>query len=80
MHISTNQDLYRKLMELKSFTGDWDELCLFFEFTMNDFGESRIVELCPNGSNILVTGKNVIRYISSIANYRYAAKINNATA
>ncbi len=58
-------------MLLKTYGGSWEDLCLYFEITVGGgLSETRTVELIRGGGDILVTSKNVIRYISLVSNYR----------
>jgi ubiquitin-protein ligase E3 C len=78
---SLDPELYQGLMFLKNYKGDVEkdlslnftvsEQGFFINFkTFIEFGESKTVELIPNGSNIPVTSDNRIQYIYLCSNYK----------
>ncbi|OZJ02434.1 hypothetical protein BZG36_04466 [Bifiguratus adelaidae] len=73
---SLDPELYHGLMSLKNYTGNVEDLALDFTVTENEFGESKVIELIPNGRNIPVTNENRIRYIYLMAYYRLNTQID----
>ncbi|KAL1925160.1 uncharacterized protein VTP21DRAFT_43 [Calcarisporiella thermophila] len=74
---SLDSDLYKGLIALKHYEGDI-ESDFAVNFTINDdeFGESRTIELIPNGANTTVTKVNRIRYLYLVAHYRLNTQID----
>ena len=60
----------RHLLSLKHYEGDIEELDLNFTLTVEDFGQSKVVELKPGGADIPVTRENSIEYIHLVAHYK----------
>ncbi|RZC35721.1 E3 ubiquitin-protein ligase HERC4, partial [Asbolus verrucosus] len=52
-----------------------DVFSLCFEITRDDFGESRVVELKPNGSNIPITQDNKEEYVALYVDYIFNTSI-----
>ena len=75
---SYDKSLYNNLLNLKSFH-DVDSLDLNFTVVNHSFGRSQVVELKSGGNDILVTSKNLLDYIFSIANYRINLQIKKQT-
>lgn len=59
--------LYRNLLYLRDYKGDVSDLGLDFTSVNNDLGETRVIELKPNGRNIPVTNENRLEYIQRLA-------------
>ena len=74
---SLDEELFRNLMFLKTFTGNAEDLMLSFSITENVLGVTSEIDLCPNGSNIDVTSSNKLRYVYQMANYRLNVKIKH---
>lgn len=55
---------------------DASELNLFFEVTVDDFGEPTTKELIPNGSKTAVTKDNCERYVNCIINWELNESIS----
>lgn len=73
---SLDNDLYQGLIFLKNYQGDVEaDFSLDFTVVDNEFGESKVVELIPNGKHVPVTKENRLRYIYLMANYRLNAQI-----
>ncbi|EGR29168.1 ubiquitin- hect domain protein, putative [Ichthyophthirius multifiliis] len=52
-----------------------EELYLDFTYTINQFGEQKVIELIPNGSNIEVTEENKKNYVKELAYFRMVKQI-----
>ncbi|GAA5989061.1 hypothetical protein JCM11641_002312 [Rhodosporidiobolus odoratus] len=73
---SLDQELYRGLINLKTYPGNVEEdLSLNFTITEDDFGVSRTIDLIPNGSETAVTNDNRMQYIVLVSHYRLNAQI-----
>ncbi|KAG9045954.1 hypothetical protein FS837_005354 [Tulasnella sp. UAMH 9824] len=67
---SLDQELYQGLIFLKHYDGNVEDLSLNFTVTDNEFGETKTINLLPNGANIPVTKENRMQYIYMVSNYR----------
>ncbi|GAA99306.1 uncharacterized protein L969DRAFT_73165 [Mixia osmundae IAM 14324] len=68
---SLDPELYQGLVFLKNYAGNVEkDLALTFSVTDEEFGESRTIDLIPDGSNVAVTASNRIRYITLVSHYR----------
>ncbi|VVC25277.1 Hypothetical protein CINCED_3A008949 [Cinara cedri] len=67
--------MYRNLLSLKNYDGDVVDLGLDFTIVINEFGQTRVEELKPNGANITVTNQNRIEYIHLMADYKLNTQI-----
>ncbi|GAB0090048.1 ubiquitin-protein ligase E3C [Sergentomyia squamirostris] len=67
--------LHRNLHSLKAYDGDVTDLGLDFTVVCEELGETRVVELKPNGSNIAVSNHNRMEYIHLMANYKLNRQI-----
>ncbi|KAI8086325.1 uncharacterized protein BX664DRAFT_365944 [Halteromyces radiatus] len=72
---SLDPELYKGLIQVKNFKGNVEDLCLDFTLTENEADQPRVINLIPNGSNVLVTNQNRIRYVYLVANYRLNVQI-----
>lgn len=72
--------LHRNLLSLKAYEGDVEDLGLDFTVVVNELGETKVLDLKPNGSNILVTSANRIEYISLMADYKLNRQIRQQCA
>ncbi|PIL22973.1 transporter [Ganoderma sinense ZZ0214-1] len=77
---SLDPELYQGLMQLKHYTGDPEELSLNFAVAHEEFGETRSIDLLPNGSNIAVTRENRLQYMYLVAHYRLTRQIKKQSA
>ncbi|KAG0273284.1 hypothetical protein BGZ95_010907 [Linnemannia exigua] len=68
--------LYRGLMFLKNQAEDFQALSLNFTVDDEELGQTVSKELIPNGTNIMVTRENRIRYIYLMAHYRLNTQID----
>lgn len=75
--ISLDPVLHRNLMSLKAYEGDVLDLGLDFTVVCDELGETRVVELKPNGSNIAVTSENKLEYIQLMADFKLNKQIRN---
>jgi ubiquitin-protein ligase E3 C len=64
-----DEEIFKNLMFLKSYTGDLNDLGLTFSLTESVYGDNREINLIPNGSNVAVTDENKMRYINLVAKY-----------
>lgn len=67
--------LYKNLLYLRDYTGNVQDLGLDFTIVSNDLGETRVVDLKPNGSNIPVTNYNRLEYIHRLADLKLNVQI-----
>lgn len=72
---SLDPELARSLLSLKTFDGNWEDLCLFFEVSEERLGTSVTHELVPGGSEIPVTAANVQQYIGMTAHHMLNQRI-----
>ena len=73
---SLDLELYQGLVFLKNYDGDVErDLALNFTVTEEEFGQSKSVDLIPNGSSIPVTNDNRIQYIYLSAHYKVNLQI-----
>lgn len=77
---SLDPELHRNLLSLKAYDGDVEELGLDFTVVENELGETNVVDLEPNGSNIGVNASNRIEYISLMADYKLNRQIKQQCA
>ncbi|CAG8480586.1 2866_t:CDS:10, partial [Paraglomus occultum] len=74
---SLDPELYKGLIILKNYDGDVEsDFGVNFTVVDNELGESRIVELIPNGANIPVTNETKYQYVFRVANYRLNTQID----
>lgn len=70
--------VYKNLLYLKDLKfGNVEDLGLNFSVDTNEFGETRTVELKPNGRDIPVTNDNKIEYIHLLADFKLNKQIND---
>lgn len=67
--------LYRNLLYLRDYEGDVQDLGLDFTVINSDLGETRVVELKPNGRDIPVTNYNRLEYIHKLADLKLNQQI-----
>lgn len=72
--------LYRNLLYLRDYQGDVQDLGLDFTLVNNDLGETRVIELKPNGANIPVTNYNRLEYIHRLADLKLNTQIKKQCA
>ncbi|CAH0558292.1 unnamed protein product [Brassicogethes aeneus] len=68
--------LYRNLLYLRDYQGDVSDLGLDFTTVNNDLGETRIMELKPNGREIQVTNENRLEYIQRLADLKLNVQLD----
>ncbi len=74
--VNTFPEFGRNLRKLREMTAEEiDSLALAFTTTQSSFGDAHTVELCPNGSDKLVTKANVEEYIAAIVDYRLCKSV-----
>jgi ubiquitin-protein ligase E3 C len=74
--ISLDPVLHRNLMKV-AYEGDVGDLGLDFTVVCEELGETRVVELKPNGSQIMVTAENRLEYIQLMADYKLNKQIKS---
>ncbi|CAH1102309.1 unnamed protein product [Psylliodes chrysocephalus] len=67
--------LYRNLLYLRDYNGDISDLGLDFTTVNNDLGETRVMDLKPDGSNIPVTNENRLEYIQRLADLKLNSQL-----
>lgn len=72
--------LYRNLLYLRDYNGDVQDLGLDFTLVHNDLGETRVMELKPDGANIPVTNYNRLEYIHRLADLKLNTQIKRQCA
>lgn len=77
---SLDPELYQGLMQLKHYASDPEELSLNFTIAQEEFGETKSIDLLPNGSNIAVTRDNRLQYMYLVAHYRLTKQIKKQSA
>ena len=68
---------YNSLRQLKDLGADVKDCCIDFTVTEDKFGGHETVELLPNGSNMVVTEKNLPEYIEACLKYRTLGRFSN---
>jgi len=74
---SLDPELYKNLLYLKTYEGDVQDLGLDFTVTVEEFGETRVELLKPEGDTLVVTSDNRIEYIHLVADYKLNRQIRN---
>ncbi|KAG5670258.1 hypothetical protein PVAND_000535 [Polypedilum vanderplanki] len=75
--ISLDPDMHKNLMKLKSYNeNDFKDLGLDFTVVCDDLGDTRVVELKPDGANITVNSSNWIEYIQVMADFKLNRQIH----
>lgn len=69
----------KNLLSLKDYEHDVKDLELNFAINLNEFGQTRLVELKPGGKDIPVTNDNKIEYIFLLADYKLNRQIHEQT-
>ncbi|KAF8065407.1 HECT-domain-containing protein [Lyophyllum atratum] len=72
---SLDPDLYNGLIYLKHYAGNIEDLSLNFTIAIEEFGETKSIDLIPDGSNIAVTRENRLQYIQLVSHYRLTKQI-----
>jgi hypothetical protein len=73
-------ELYKNVMYLKTFEGDFDSLGLSFSVTRAALGQAKDVDLIPNGSLTPVTRDNLSRFIYTLADYKLNKEISRQSS
>jgi len=74
--MSLDPDMHKNLMKLKSYSeSDFNNLGLDFTVVCDDLGETRVVELKPDGANVTVNSNNWIEYIQMMADFKLNRQI-----
>lgn len=72
--------LYRNLLYLRDYKGDVQDLGLDFTNVTMDLGETKVVDLKPDGRNIAVTNDNRLEYIHRLADLKLNVQIRKQCA
>jgi len=70
---SLDPEVYKNLLYLKKNSASG--LGLTFSVARDTFGDSKVVDLVPNGSNIAVTDENRLRFIYEMADFKLNREI-----
>jgi ubiquitin-protein ligase E3 C len=74
--VSLDPLMHKNLMKLKSYSeNDFRDLGLDFTVVCDDLGDTRVVELKPDGANITVNSNNWIEYIQTMADFKLNRQI-----
>ncbi|KDP29225.1 hypothetical protein JCGZ_16614 [Jatropha curcas] len=68
-------ELYRNLMYVKHYDGDFKDLSLDFTVTEESFGKRHVFELKPGGKDVCVTNENKMQYVHAMADYKLNRQI-----
>lgn len=74
---SLDPEVYKNLLYLKDLKSNVQELELNFALNLNEFGETKLIELKPGGKDIYVTSDNKIEYIHLLADFKLNKQIHN---
>lgn len=72
---SLDRELHKNLMFLKNYSGDAEDLSLNFTVSVDEFGQSRTINLIKDGANIPVTNQNKHLYIHRMAYFKLNTQI-----
>ncbi|KAF8960501.1 HECT-domain-containing protein [Flammula alnicola] len=72
---SLDPDLYNGLIFLKHYNGNPEDLSLNFTVAVEEFGDTKSIDLIPDGSNVPVTKENRLTYIYLVSHYRLSKQI-----
>lgn len=76
--VSLDPDMHKNLMKLKVYNeNDFKELGLDFTVVCDDLGDTRVVDLKPDGANIIVNSSNWIEYIQVMADFKLNRQIHD---
>jgi ubiquitin-protein ligase E3 C len=67
--------LFKGLMFLKNYNGNFEDLGLNMTVVNDGFGENETINLIPNGSEVSIDYGNRIKYIFLVANYKLNVQI-----
>ncbi len=73
---SYDNKFYQSLLQLKGLENVEDAGLTFNVTTDGSFGNHKVIDLIPNGRDILVTNQNVIQYVHSMAHYKLNVQIS----
>ena len=77
---SYDSKFYQNLVQLKALENVEDAGLTFSVTTDGTFGSHEVVDLIPNGQNIVVTNQNVIQYVHLMAHFKLNIKLRNNLA
>ena len=74
---SLDKDLFKNLNFLKTYDGDFEDLCLTFSCPEKDeiTGEVKVYDLVPHGQNISVTRENRFKYVYMMVDFKLNRRI-----
>ncbi|KAA8520187.1 hypothetical protein F0562_014443 [Nyssa sinensis] len=70
----------KKILEMDAEEVDSDALCLTFVREVEELGSRKIVELCPEGKNIVVNSRNRKEYVDSLIRHCFITSITEQVA
>ncbi|KAL8032963.1 hypothetical protein ABFX02_13G132000 [Erythranthe guttata] len=70
----------KQILEMDPTTIDQDALGLTFIDEKEELGARKVIELCPDGKNVIVNSKNRRRYIDSLIQHRFVTSISEQVA
>ncbi|KAK9497841.1 hypothetical protein O3M35_003756 [Rhynocoris fuscipes] len=76
---SLDNDLFKNISYLRTYNGDYSTLGLDFSTTNSSFGSNELIQLKPNGSEIPVTGENVLEYLHLLSKQKLHVDISKQT-
>jgi ubiquitin-protein ligase E3 C len=74
--VSLDPQIYKNLLYLKDYKSNVEDLELNFALTVEEFDQTRTIELKPGGKDILVTNDNKIEYIHLLSDFKLNKQIN----
>lgn len=73
---SLDPQICKNVFSLKDYKSDVKDLELNFAINLNEFGQTKLIELKPGGKDVLVTNENKIEYIYLLADYKLNKQIH----
>ncbi|KAF8971628.1 hypothetical protein BGZ46_010256 [Entomortierella lignicola] len=74
---SYDEQVFKNLMFVKKYEGDFEDLGLTFSLDEEEFGKHRTIELMAGGKDVEVTKENRINYIFKVSDYRLNRQIQD---
>lgn len=68
-------ETYSNLIKLQDIEG-LEDLCLDFTVTENLLGESKVIDLVPDGASVSLTKENLDKYFEATLHYRLCHRFN----
>lgn len=73
---SLDPELYKGLLFLKEYQGDFADLSLTMTVDEDTFGSLESIDLVPGGSSISITKENRMKYIYLVSNYKLNVQLH----